>query len=288
MTEVEENLLQTPSKRMGRDQHTTTNESSLTNVNEQTENMNLEAALTKVGGFGLFQTIVTISMGLVRNSGSALVYLFAYMVLPQKYECKTDPNGEFKSCDAGEYICPALSDGKLIEYRVDQSYEYFLSNWQQQMGLMCMSMAKVNFLIVIWFIMFGLGGFLTFPITDKIGRRKTTIIFATSHAFAQALILFQSSYLLRIIGFSLMGFLSATKNSAVYPWLYEFMQQKNKSLASSCLNSGDFATVMIAGIYFLYISQDCAPLLICIYCVNLTGLIVTLSVCPESPQWLML
>ena len=92
------------------------------------------------------------------------------------------------------------------------------------MGLMCMSMAKVNFLIVIWFIMFGLGGFLTFPITDKIGRRKTTIIFATSHAFAQALILFQSSYLLRIIGFSLMGFLSATKNSAVYPWLYEFMQ----------------------------------------------------------------
>ena len=92
------------------------------------------------------------------------------------------------------------------------------------MGLMCMSMNKVNFLLVIWFILFGIGGFLTWPLIDKIGRRKTTIIFATGHAFAQALVLFQSSYLLRVIGMSLMGFLSATKNSVVYPWLFEFMQ----------------------------------------------------------------
>ena len=92
------------------------------------------------------------------------------------------------------------------------------------MGLMCMSITKVNFLIVIWFIMFGIGGFLTWPLPDKIGRKRTTIIFATGAAFAQALVLFQSSYLLRAIGMGLMGFLSATKNSAVFPWLFEFMQ----------------------------------------------------------------
>ena len=64
--------------------------------------MNLETALGKVGGFGLFQTVITISMGLVRNSGMAIVYLFAYLVLPQKYECRIDLNGEFESCDAAE------------------------------------------------------------------------------------------------------------------------------------------------------------------------------------------
>ena len=156
------------------------------------------------------------------------------------------------------------------------------------MGIMCTPMSKINLMVVVWFIMFGIGGILTFPLIDKIGRRKTSMIFSLGHYFAQALILFQSSFLLRIIGFSLQGFLSATKNSVTYAWLFEFMQKKDKSFASTCLNLGDFLTSMVGGFYFLCISRDWAPLLFFVYFLTLAGLIVIIFICPESPKWLLL
>ena len=50
--------------------------------NHEGESLNLEMALGKVGGFGLFQIILNICMPLVRNSGSAMIYVFAFLVLP--------------------------------------------------------------------------------------------------------------------------------------------------------------------------------------------------------------
>ena len=58
---------------------------------DEIEKLNLEMALTRVGGFGLFQTLVTIAMGLLRNSGMPLIYMFAFIVLPQSYECRNGP-----------------------------------------------------------------------------------------------------------------------------------------------------------------------------------------------------
>ena len=57
---------------------------------EETEKLNLEMALERVGGFGLFQTLVTIAMGFFRNSGVPLIFMFAFLVLPQHYECRDD------------------------------------------------------------------------------------------------------------------------------------------------------------------------------------------------------
>ena len=44
--------------------------------------MNLEMALTKVGGFGRFQLFMTIVFTFVRNMGGTLFYLFAFLILP--------------------------------------------------------------------------------------------------------------------------------------------------------------------------------------------------------------
>lgn len=85
--------------------------------------------------------MLNIAMPLLRNSGSSMIYIFAYLVLPQKYLCRTDPEGSFESCEADTVICPALAEGSFIEYHVDTSYEYYLNNWQQQMNLMCMPLS---------------------------------------------------------------------------------------------------------------------------------------------------
>ena len=68
-------------------------------------------------------------MSLLRAAGSPIVYLFAYFVLPQKYECK-GPDGTWAACTAETDICPAREAGLPIEYRVQTEYEYFLENWQ--------------------------------------------------------------------------------------------------------------------------------------------------------------
>jgi len=92
--------------------------------------MNYEMALQRVGGFGFFQGFSVVSLSLLRNSGNWLLYLFAYLNLPQKYECRQDKLGDnWLSCSAKEDICPALEQGDTIEYRVDTSYEYYMRNW---------------------------------------------------------------------------------------------------------------------------------------------------------------
>ena len=76
-------------------------------ADEGDSKMNLEMALGKVGGFGLFQYLSMLGLGITRNSGSPLFYLIAYLTMPQTYLCRTEEGAEFVSCDAAEIICPA-------------------------------------------------------------------------------------------------------------------------------------------------------------------------------------
>lgn len=98
--------------------------------NDANEKMNMDMALSRIGGFGLFQGLLTLGMSLMKVGGSPLLYLFPYITLPQKYECRTDPEAPWASCDASEVICPALDQGSYMEYQVDTSYKYYLNNWQ--------------------------------------------------------------------------------------------------------------------------------------------------------------
>ena len=45
------------------------------------------------------------------------------------------------------------------------------------MDIMCTPLKKVYLIPVIYYVMFGVGGLLTFPVMDKLGRRKTCFIF---------------------------------------------------------------------------------------------------------------
>ena len=46
-----------------------------------TRKMNLDMALQKVGGFGLFQGLAVFSLAVWRHSGGCLIYLFVYLSL---------------------------------------------------------------------------------------------------------------------------------------------------------------------------------------------------------------
>ena len=148
-------------------------------------------------------------------------------------------------------------------------------------------MSKVNLPIMLYFTFFGLGGFIFFPVIDKIGRKSSHWIFSSGHLLAQSLILFQSSFPARAIGFSIMGFMMA-KNSLVYTWTFEFLLKDHKALGSSIVNMLEFATCIIAGIYFLTVSRSVAPLLNFFFVISVTGYVSVSLLVPESPKWLLL
>jgi len=43
--------------------------------------MNLDMALQKIGGFGIFQGLAVLTLSIWRHSGAGLVYLFVYLNL---------------------------------------------------------------------------------------------------------------------------------------------------------------------------------------------------------------
>ena len=77
------------------------------------------------------------------------------------------------------------------------------------MGLICMPLNKIYLIPILYYVMFGIGGFLTFPVMDKIGRRKTCMIFGAGIMAAYTMTMYATSYTSRMIGFSLMGFMMA-------------------------------------------------------------------------------
>lgn len=104
---------------------------------EEGEKFNLEMGLERVGGFGLFQGLITLFMGFLRNSGIPLTFMLAFLVMPQEYQCFDQATGEYKACDAAVDICPALEQGQPIDYRINEENPQYLLNWHQQMGLIC-------------------------------------------------------------------------------------------------------------------------------------------------------
>ena len=84
-----------------------------------------------------------------------------------------------------------------------------------------------------------------------------------------------------------MGFMMA-KNSLVYTWTFEFLLKDHKPLGSSIVNMLEFATCIIAGIYFLFINRNVAPLLNFFFVISVTGYVSVSLLVPESPKWLLL
>lgn len=244
-------------------------------------------AFEKVGGFGLYQVVATTGLSLLRNAGSVLIYMFAYLVFAAEYECRTDPTAAYGTCSVDE-ICKAKADGTELDYRIDTSYEYYLNNWQQESDLMCVPLSQVNLLIVFYCAAFGIGGVLTFPVMDKIGRRKTHYIFSTLYLIGNALIVYMPTYWGKALGYMVIG-LAMSKNSLCYAWLFEFMVKETKSIASTAINTLELSVMVVSGIYFMWYSNETKPLIVGFFFVTgVLGWLITTLFITESPKWLLI
>jgi len=72
------------------------------------EELDLDHAYKKMGGFGLSQKLTTLFLCVLRNSGLAFIYMFGLLAMKQQYVCRTDATHEFAQCSAEDSICPRL------------------------------------------------------------------------------------------------------------------------------------------------------------------------------------
>ena len=63
---------------------------------------------------------------------------------------------------------------ETTNYKVDESYEYYLNNWMVEMDLVCTNKTVVGFMITFFFIGIILNSFIT-HIPDVYGRRLSVI-----------------------------------------------------------------------------------------------------------------
>lgn len=154
--------------------------------------------------------------------------------------------------------------------------------------MMCMSTSQVNLPYVLYFISFGVGGLLTFPLLDKLGRRRSHWVFSTLALLAQALIVFVHNYVAHVIGYALIGFLMA-KQALCYSWVFDLLMKDHKSSALTCIHLLDFSTCVIGGIYFVLSEQpDWRELIYPLFCLGVIGFLMCSLLLPESPKWLLL
>ena len=87
-----------------------------------------------------------------------------------------------------------------------------------------------------------------------------------------------------MFGYIIQG-VSMVKNSVVYTWLFESMETCNKSSASTALNMYDTSTMVVFGVYALFISRNWQGLVLFTYALTILAFIVIYLVPPESPKY---
>ena len=65
---------------------------------------------------------------------------FAYLTLPQRYVCHVPGSSDpYEIYTAEEAFC--TPEMEHLDCEVDQSYEYYMTNWFTQMDIKCMAAA---------------------------------------------------------------------------------------------------------------------------------------------------
>jgi len=155
------------------------------------------------------------------------------------------------------------------------------------MDLLCINPVSIGILFSLNKVTEGLAGFALSGMTDRLGRRKSTIIFLGVNFASQALVIFNASYTARLIAFIGLG-ISNIKNSVAYVWLFEMVESNSKPVVCTFVNVLDTFTMVVIGFYLFFVSIEWFPLYMGTLSVTGCALLLIIMFMPESPKWLLI
>ena len=87
-----------------------------------------------------------------------------------------------------------------------------------------------------------------------------------------------------MLGYILYAF-GNIKNGVFYCWVFELIETRHKSISCSVVNALDSCTMIVFGLYVLFISKNWIYLELFFYSLGILAYIVILFFMPESPKW---
>jgi hypothetical protein len=240
----------------------------------------VDEAFEQVGGFGIFQGLMTLSMTL--NKCAAVWFLagFGMYTSDLNYECFSD--GIWSKCDK-QTIC---SNPNSFTIRIDETHPDFIKGWQQEMNLMCTDRSVIQWMVIPYFIMTGFSGLLFRHLPDKWGPFKTLNIFMTVIVVALTSCLLVPNYWVRMMSFCVVG-LCNVKNSATYMYMAGCVHQRDKSVCYGIINAYDCGSCLVIGLFYLFISRDYFPLMQIHIGLTFLSIIIVNMMQVDSPRWLV-
>ncbi len=131
------------------------------------------------------------------------IYGFGFLTLNQSYLCRSDPTSAFVDCSR-EIVC---------EFRGQPGFEFvdnidapeYTQNWIQELELMCTDRTTINYIIQAYTVFYTVAGLLLFTQPDRLGPKKTMMIFGSIHIGAQFVIIFVPNYYVRVAMMGVVG-----------------------------------------------------------------------------------
>ena len=171
-----------------------------------------------------------------------------------------------------------------FQYKIDESYEYYMNNWVGEMDLVCVPSSQVS-LMLSWLFIGTIASVVLVTVPDQFGRKYSVILGMVIALLAQIVMLLVPSLLVRSICFFLIGF-SGFKNSTAYVWGSECVPFKKRTAVFTVINVVDALPTVITGLFYLLIKPDWFPVYAFNIALSSSGLLLAFA-CPESPRWLL-
>jgi len=93
----------------------------------------------------------------------------------------------------------------LTDWDFDYESPNYVDNWIQEMGMMCYDRAIINWIVVVYYLAYGVAGLLFWRVPDLYGFRQTLLVFGTTHLISQWIMLLVPDYIARQTSFIIMG-----------------------------------------------------------------------------------
>ncbi|CDW88264.1 organic cation [Stylonychia lemnae] len=250
----------------------------------------------RVGSLNKFQLIAALMCVISYSFDGYTVYTIALLTLMPDFRCVK--NGEESKCTAN-ITCQTtfnnfLKNGENSSidptqngYYINWDSQTSLHNWVEPLNLRCATQYQIGFFGSVFFMGLGIGTLTLAHLGDQYGRIRLLRIglFLSLVAFG-CIIFVQVSFYFTYVFLFFLGFLSPIRLNLSFIYGSEVFKEQHASIMGSLSLCMDSFTMIIASVYFKYISKDWSYLYYFFFSICCIPLIISYFM-PESPRYLL-
>jgi hypothetical protein len=250
------------------------------------EEISLDEALKRVGGFGRFQCLAVMVFAIIRNVGQLPIYTFSINSEIPELVCRHSPTETFQICST-DYVCSHRSNPiPDFEWSPNWNKPGIVKNWVLSNDWICDGQNTIMTTVSFYFMGFALGIFLFF-IPDRYGRKKAMLMI-TGPFIAQSIVLtYFPQRELKAIAFGINGFLHI-KVSLAYTHSQEFLCKSHRSISPTVITMFDSGSILIFAVYLLFVNNETHYIQTYFFWLGIVAYVIYIIWIPESPVYLFL